>query len=747
MATTRNTVSSIIGSDIPRIDGPLKVTGVAKYAADHNLPGMLYAVPVCSTIANGFIKTLDTAAAEKMPGVKAIFRRENIGRFYRAAPNVDLTFHIDEKRPPFEDDTIRYHGQYVALAVATTLEQATAAADAVKVTYYEEKPDVRADLGVCDNLKVESERGDVKTAFAKAPVQIDQTYTTPPEAHAVIEAHASVAAWDGDTVTLYETSQAVAMQRIAISEMLGVPRENVRVITKFLGSGFGGKLWLWGHSLLTAAAARNLGQPVKLVITRKMMFATSGHRASTKQRIRLGATKDGKLNCLWHEYLNHTAILDEYKENCGEASGIIYSTPNARIANALVQCNVGSPTSMRGPGAVPGLYALESAMDELALKLNIDPVELRLRNDTLIDEQENVPFSSRHYKECLTVGAEKFGWAQRNPKVGSMKRDGLTLGWGMAGGSWIAYRFACELTIDLKHDGTARVTCGTQDIGTGTYTVLAQMISAKTGVSVGKVDVVLGDSMYPEGPTSGGSMATASLVPAVEDAMTKIVKKLCEIAVATKGTPFTGQKADDLHFTDGRIHLKDQDSATGTPYEEILKTANVNAASARGKSIAVSGVQPDKPKRSMHSFAAQFVEVTWQPETARLRVSRVVSVIDAGRIINKRTGTNQIQGAVVMGVGMALFERIAYDQRSGAPINSNLADYVLTTHADAPKIEVEFVEYPDLFLNQLGARGIGEIGLAGTAAAITAAVYHATGVRVRDLPVKIEDLIGSAASG
>jgi xanthine dehydrogenase YagR molybdenum-binding subunit len=651
---------------------------------------------------------------------------------------------IDESRPPFEDDTIRYYGQYVAVAVADSFEEAQAAADAIKVTYQEQPADVRSKLALESEPKVVSQRGDANTAFVAAPVKIDQTYVTPVETHNPIELHATVAVWDGTSFTLHESTQSVKNQQLAMSAMLGVPPENVRVISKFLGSGFGGKLWPWTHSLLAAAAARNLNRPVKLVVSRKMMFQAVGHRPLTQQRIRLGAATIGKLSSTQHDYLNHTSILDNYDEGCGEATTHLYHSPNLRITSGLVRRNVGTPTSMRGPGAVPGLFALESAMDELAVELNIDPVELRLRNDTQMDEGLNLPFSSRHLKECLTVGTEKFGWRQRNPAVGSMQKDGLILGWGVAAASWIANRQDCEATIDLKADGSIRVACGTQDIGTGTYTVLAQIVSEAVGVDPDKVEVVLGDSALPTGPFSGGSMVTASLIPAVLEAARKAVQKL-KMAAATS-SPFAGQAAETLTLSNGRLHRKNQSSADGVPYEQVLKTANINSISGTGRSEGTFGdlVGLTKPKISTHSFGAQFVEVTWQPEIARLRVNRVLTVIDAGRIINERTGRNQIEGAVVMGIGMALFEHTIYDdQNHGAPINSNLADYVVTTNADAPKIDVAFLDYPDTHINAYGARGIGEIGLAGVAPAIVSAVYHATGVRVRELPIRIEDLLSS----
>ncbi|MBV9874833.1 MAG: xanthine dehydrogenase family protein molybdopterin-binding subunit [Verrucomicrobia bacterium] len=740
--TTENKVLSLIGRPIPRVDGPLKVSGTATYTSDHNFPGMLYAVPVPSTIAKGSIATLDTSAAEKMPGVRAVFHRDNIGRFFRVPPNADFSIVIDEHRPPLEDDIIRYYGQYVAVAIAESLEQAQAAADAVRVTYHEETPDVRTKLVAQDEPKVDSQRGDPVAAFNSAPVKIDQTYVTPAETHNPIELHATVAVWDGTAFTLYESTQAVKNQQLAMSAMLGVPTENVRVISRFLGSGFGGKLWPWTHCLLAAAASRNLNRPVKLVVSRKMMFQAVGHRPLTQQRIRLGATTNGELVSIQHDSLNHSSILDDYDEGCSEATPHLYHCPHLRATNGVMHLNVGTPTSMRGPGAVPGLFALESAMDELAVELKIDPVELRLRNDTQIDESLNLPFTSRHLKECLTVGAEKFGWHQRTPAVGSMKKDGLILGWGMAAATWIANRLDCEATIDLKADGSVRVACGTQDIGTGTYTMLAQIVGESLGIDPDKIEVVLGDTALPTGPLSGGSMVTASLVPAVLEAAKTAIQKV-QFA-ATTATPFSGQSADDLAFSNGRIHRKDQAPANGVPYEQVLQTANINSVSGTGRSQGdfTDLLGLSKPKLSSHSFGAQFVEVSWQPEIARLRVSRVVTAIDAGRIINPRTGRNQIEGAVVMGVGMALFEHTIYDdQNRGAPINSNLADYVVSTNADAPEIDVIFLDYPDTHLNALGARGIGEIGLAGVAPAIASAVYHATGVRVRELPIRIEDLI------
>ncbi|ALP64649.1 xanthine dehydrogenase family protein molybdopterin-binding subunit [Paraburkholderia caribensis] len=740
MSTVSDSLLSVIGQPQSRVDGPLKVSGRAQYTSDIDLPDMLYAVPVCATIASGRVTSLEFAAAQAMPGVRVILHRGNIGRFYRISGNSMETGFVDEARPPFDDDVIRYYGQYVAAVVAETFEAASNAAAAVKVGYDRTAHDVSDELEAKGEPHVQSERGDAASAFEAGEVTLDETYVTPVETHNPIELHATVAQWDGEGYTFYETTQAVSNHQGTLMQMLGLPKEKVRVISRYLGSGFGGKLWMWPHSLLAAAASRHTGQPVKLVVSRKMMFQNVGHRPTTQQRMRLSADRSGKLTSLRHDYLNHTAMADDYEESCGEITPFLYSVPNLRVTSGLVRRNVGSPTAMRGPGAVPGLYALESAMNELARKLDIDPVEFRLRNEPKVDESTGLPFSSRHFVECLTTGAEKFGWAQRTAEVGSMTRDGLTLGWGVGACGWPGLRFSAEASVDLRADGTARVVCGTQDIGTGTYTILAQLVAGHTGIPLDKIEVVLGDTMLPVGPISGGSAATASVIPAVLQAARAATEMVLARAAAVDESPFKGVDKDSLAFGAGRVHRKTEAAEKGVPFAQILQAAKMHAAS--GKGSAQGGFDdPLKKHYSIYSYGAHFAEVTWQPETARLRVNRVVTVIDAGRILNPRAGRNQIEGAVVMGVGMALFEHTMYDAQSGAPINSNLADYIVASHADTPALDVTFLDYPDPVFNELGARGIAEIGLAGVAAAITDAVHHATGVRVRRLPVMIEDLL------
>ena len=711
MPTTQESdTTSPIGRKTPRVDGPLKVSGMAQYASDFHFPGLLYAVPVEATIANGNIRQLDTAAAEKMPGRASDFSSREHRQDLPLGPGKGDGRHLSSsgarrsRTMSFATTASTSRSPWRTLSRAPKPPRTRSVSRTPK-----EKPNVENDLKADDEpedgrhqlrpgaTRCKASAAIAEAAFANAPVKLDQTYVTPAETHNPIELQGTTAMWDGSMLTLYEESQAIFNMRGVLAQMFGLPKENVRVITKFVGSGFGSKLWPWTHCPLAVAAARQLGKPVKLVLSRKMMFQSVGHRARTQQRVRLGATPDGKLVSLEHDYVYHRSMLDDYHENCGEATAFQYSVPNLRVKFGRAKRNIGTPSDMRGPGAVPGLYATESAMNELADQLKIDPVRLRILNEPKIDESLGIPFSSRHYLECLELGAEKFGWSKRNPEVGSMKRDGLTLGWGMAGAAWVAARFPAEANVQLRDDGTARVACGTQDIGTGTYTILAQLASEKTGVPLDKVEVALGDTSLPEGPVSGGSMATGSVIPAVFAAADNAITSLLTIATTTPGSPFEKRKPDDLAFEGGRVFVKAEGPAGGVPFADLLRRANLRLVTGSGKSEGTFGAK--KPKFSTHSFGCHFVEVTWQPEIARLRVNRVVTVIDAGRIINPLAGRNQIEGAVVMGIGMALLEHTTYDPQNGAPINSNLADYIVAVNADVPPIDVHFLDYPDKEIN------------------------------------------------
>lgn len=737
-----SSTADAVGKATPRIDGPLKTTGAAEYAADFHFEHMAHAVPVVSTISSGRITKLDTRAAERMPGVLLVLHHGNIGPLYRTVPG-DENATNSEVRSAFEDEIVRHWGQHVAVVIAETLEQATAAAAAVKVEYESQPGSLRTNLDdYTGPRKSVSKRGDPDAAFASAPVKIDATYITPVETHNPIELHASVAVWEGDRVTLYETSQGVVNHRAVMAQVLGLPTENVRVVTRFLGSGFGGKLFPWPHTAMAAVAARRLGRPVKLSVNRRMMFSSVGYRPRTEQHIKLGADKNGKLLALRHDYLNVTSQLDDFNEGCGEATPYLYSVANLEVTSGLVRRNMGAPMWMRGPGAVPGLYALESGINELAEALKMDPMQLRLINDAAKDESTNTPFSSRHFRECFEVGAKKFGWDKRTAEIGSMRRDGKILGWGLAGASWVAMRLPCTASVEFCANGRLCVRSATQDIGTGTYTIFAQVLSQKTGVPLDRIDVILGDSALPDGPMSGGSMVTGSVLEAIANGANNAIDRLQKLAAATDGSPFKGAKIEDVSFTRGRIHGKNQPVESGLHFADLLKMARLSGISAEGKTVP-TWEDPKAKGVSLHSYGAQFVEVEWDSGIARLRVSRVVTVIDAGRIINPRAAANQIAGAVVMGVGMGMLEETIYEQRTGQPINGSMADYLMATCADLPDIDVTFLDYPDPGMGEFGARGVGEIGLAGVAAAITQAVYHASGVRVRELPVRIEHLLQS----
>jgi len=731
--------TSVIGQPITRIDGKLKVTGSAKYAADYPIEKLAYGVAVPSTIANGKIARIDSAKAERMPGVVAVFHHGNFDKLYRPSGAFEEQSRAGESRPPFEDENIYYYGQFVALVVADTFQQAQDAAANVRVTYDEKPPLVLLNQATPSNITLATKysRGGADSAFQKAPVQLDVTYTTPTETHNPMEMHATIAVWNKDKVTLYESSQGVVNHHNVMSEMLGIPLENIEIISKFIGSGFGGKLFPWPHSLLAAVAARRIGRPVKVSVPRTLMFTTVGHRPAIQQRMRLGATPDGKLVSFQNDILQHTSLVDDYVEDCTQVSSLLYSCPNNSAIQHLAHLNVGTPTPMRGPGRTPALFAIESAMDELAVKLNMDPLELRLKNYAETDEASNLPWSSKHLREAYQTGAERFGWSKRNPKVGSMRNGDLILGWGMATCNWPASRHAAEVRVRLLADGSARASCATQDIGTGTYTIFAQVVSDKTGLPLDKIEVVLGDSALPPGPISGGSSATSTVLPAIVEATQKAVDAVIQVAVRTPGSPFQNADAKTLKMTQGRIHAQDKSPDTGVPFENILALRNLVGLDGHARTDADANAK----KFSTHSFGAHFCEISFDPGIARLRVTRWLTVIDGGRMINAKTARNQMLGGVVMGIGMGLFEATVYDTRNGHPINNNFADYIVPVNADIPEMDCIFLDYPDTVLNEYGARGIGEIGLTGVASALTSATYHATGVRVRNLPIRMEDLI------
>ena len=737
--------TSPVGQPVTRIDGRLKVTGQAPYAVEHATENVAYGVAVASTVGNGSIRRIDVSEAAKMPGVLAVLHHGNVEKLYRPAGALEEMSRPGESRPPFEDENIYYYGQYVALVVAETFEQAQDAAAHVRVDYDAKRPLLRFDDTqpqpldeAHESQKAKYSRGDAESAWQQADVKLEETYITPVETHNPMEMHGTIAVWDKEKLTLYESSQGVVNHRNVASQVLGMPPESIRVVSLFIGSGFGCKLFPWPHSWMAAVAARKVNRPVKVAVPRALMFTTVGHRPTFRQKIRIGATREGKLVALNNEILQSTSQVEEYLEDCVEPTALLYSCPNVSAAQRQVALNVGTPTPMRGPGRTPALFAIESALDELAIKLNIDPIEIRLRNHAEKDESSGRPWSSKHLREAYQTGAERFGWSKRDPRVGSMRKGDEILGWGMATCTWPGNQRGAEVRVQLIADGTARASCATQDIGTGTYTIFAEIVSDRTGIPLGKVHVALGDTSYPSGPTSGGSSATSSVIPAITKATDNAIKAVLKAAVKTSQSPFEKADPKTLKMTAGLIHAADKPPQSGVPFGEILTLAKLAGLDGHAKTEGT----PEQKQYSIQSFGAHFCEVSFDPGIARLRVTRWLTVIDGGRMINAKTARNQIQGSISMGIGMGMLEQTIYDQRNGHPVNNNYADYLVAVNADVPDIDVIFLDYPDPVLNEYGARGIGEIGLTGCASALTSATCHATGIRVRELPIRIEQLLG-----
>lgn len=726
--------SATIGAAAPRIDGPEKLTGRARYAADFQPEGMLHAYGVYSSIARGRLTQLELSSARNMPGVVDIFHHGHFPRLHRSPANFAEENMVDETRLPFEDNRIHYAGQFIALVVAETFEQARAAAYEVRAQYDAEKPIANLDQALAQqtpNSAGNNSRGDADAAFDTASHRIDAVYTTPVETHNPMELHATVAQWQDDRLVVHEATQGVVFARNTLAAVFDLDSSQVEVHAEFIGSGFGGKLWLWPHCIATCAAAREIGRPVQFMLPRQQMFTTVGHRPETRQHLRLAADDTGRLQSLAHDTINATSAINTFVENCGSASGSLYACDNVRVTHATVGSNRGTPTPMRAPGAGVGLFALESAMDELALELNMDPVELRRRNYTEHDGAADLPFSSIHLLETYDRAAERFGWSRRNPEIASMRDGDVVLGWGMASASWDAMRQPADAQVALRADGRVRVSCASQDIGTGTYTVLAQAAASVLGVELERIEVKLGDARLPHGPISGGSWATATLLPAVAEAARAAIQTLTGYAVAP-GAAFEGVKKKQIEYANGVLCHGDR----RVDFAEILSKQSL--AAALGKAHTDGAPQG---KYAFRSFGAHFVEIGWQPETAQLTVRRVVSAIDVGRIMNAHTARNQAEGGIMMGLGSALFEATHYDERDALPVNSNYAEYLVPVHADMPELDVILLDHPDYELNEFGARGIGEIGVTGVQAAVANAVYHATGVRIRDLPITLDKLI------
>lgn len=714
----------IIGQAMHRTDGRLKVTGGATYSAEHIVPGLAQAVMVQSTIPSGRIVEIDDLAASAMPGVLLVMTHLN-------APRTTL----------LQDDRVEYNGQPVAVVVADTLEHAQDAARQLRLRYAA-KPAVlsfrqaKAHLRKPASQSADSSRGSVADGMRRSVATIDAVYTTPLESHKPMEPHATIAAWDGDALTLYDSTQSIAGVRKAAAKAFGIAVDKVKVVCPFVGGGFGGKGTAWSHVMLAAMASKLAGRPVKLALERTQMAGPVGARPMTEQHIRMGAAADGRLTAVIHDTISSTSFIDDFPELCTGLTRRLYNADSVQTTQRMATLNLGPPTFMRAPGEATGSFALESALDELAYALQLDPIQLRLQNYAERDPEKGLPWSSKSLRECYRVGAERFGWARRTAEPGSM-RDGRTLvGWGMATATYPAYRSPAKASATIRADGTALVRSGTHDLGTGTYTVMAQIAAEALGMPLSTVIFELGCTDLPDAPISGGSQTVASVGPAVYAAAKAAREKLIAMAVGDASSPLHGLDTDAVTADNGWLMER---NSTDRRESMVAVIARHGGVDVHAESSAAPG--DEKQTYSMHSFGAVFVEVHVDPDLGTIRVPRVVGAYGVGKLMNKKTGHSQLMGGIVWGLGMGLMEKTEIDWRTGRPLNANLADYHVPVNADIGEIDVTVVDEDDPHVNVLGAKGIGEIGIVGVAAALANAVYHATGKRIRDLPITLDKLM------
>ncbi|MFL6674304.1 MAG: xanthine dehydrogenase family protein molybdopterin-binding subunit [Massilia sp.] len=735
---------SIVGAPINRTDGWAKVSGAARYSAEHPVPGIAHAVLVTSTIPNGRVTRIEADGAGEVPGLLLVMTHENAMPLPEETKAGKLSPPVGRVLSLLQDDAVHYNNQPVAVVVADTLEHARDAAARIRVEY--ETAPATLDFNVAKESthppeKVLSEppdsrRGDLQAGLLAGSVRLDQVYTTPYENHNPIEPHATIASWNGDHLTLYDSTQYIKGVQRTVAGTLGIPPEQVTVLCPYVGGGFGCKGSVWSHVVLAAMAARQAGRPVKLVLDRNQMFGPVGARPVTEQRMQLGAMSDGRLTASSHDLVAYTSMIEDWIEPSALLTRMLYASPNQQTTHRLARMNLGTPTFMRAPGEATGSFALEAAMDELAYQLGIDPLQLRLQNYTERDPGKDLPWSSKSLRRCYEIGAERFGWSGRNPQPRSMRAGGKLVGWGMATATYPTRRSPAGASATMLPDGRAIVRSGTQDLGTGTYTVMTQVAADALGVPVGMVKFELGDSTMPEAPVSGGSTTVASVAPAVQAAAAALRLKLVGIAAADPRSPLFGVLADEVGVDDGWLYARREPARRDA-------MADIVARHGGGPVEASAQAEPgdEKNQYSMHSFGAVFVEVHVDEDLGEIRVPRVVGAYGVGKLMNEKTGRSQLMGGIVWGLGMALFEETVIDEREGRAVNGNLAEYHVPVNADIGAIEVLVVDEDDPHVNPLGAKGIGEIGITGVAAAVASAVYHATGRRIRDLPITLDKLL------
>ncbi len=736
----------VLGKPIDRLDGRAKVTGAADFAAEHDLPGLLHAALVYSTIAKGKVLSIDTERAQHSPGVVTVITNANAPR--TTAPPLFSPSGGSESGASdvnvLNTDDIFYDGQPVACVLADTLERAEFAATLVAVEYKKEDADLSFDAAKPTAKKpanvmgedTEVKHGDPEKALAAAPFRVDQHFQTPRYNHNAIELHGIVAHWETpERLVVYDASQFLKGDAFTLGKIFSLKPEDVVVISPYVGGGFGGKGSVWPHVQIAALAAKVADRPVRLVLSREGVFRTVGGRTPSDQRVALGADADGKLTALLHTGVTATSYTNDYAEQFTFPARNLYGAENYLVDQEVVHLNTAANTFMRAPGESIGTFALESAMDELASAIGIDPVELRLRNDPESQPAKGLPFSARNLKEAYRRGAAKFGWANRNPAVRSQRDGDWLVGTGVATAFYPAYRFPAAARVHLNADGSALVQCSGQEMGMGTATVQTQHAAERLGLTMDRVRFEYGHSDLPKAPTAGGSSQTISIALAVQMACEKLHEDLLKLVHGDDRSPLAHAKLEDLEARSGGLFRRDRPDM-GETYAQILERAGKASLDAE----ATSGQPFELMKYAMGSYGAQFCEVRVHEVTGEIRISRWLGVFDTGRILNPKTAASQFRGGIIMGIGMAMMEETYFDERYGRIMNPSLAEYHIPVNLDIPHIEVEFLDLPDPH-TPLGAHGIGEIGITGAAASIANAVFHATGHRIRTLPLTLDKVM------
>ncbi|SER47926.1 xanthine dehydrogenase YagR molybdenum-binding subunit [Pseudomonas sp. NFACC02] len=746
-----------LGAPVQRVDGKLKVTGLAPYAIEHHVEGLAFGVLVQSTIASGRITRMVVKEAMAAPGVIAVYSHLNAPKILPARV-YSKGGAATENFLPLQDDRVLWNGQHIGFVVAETLEQATEAAHLIQVEYEAFTPTLQAQADDSPELPVEElsvSWGDAAQAMKTAPVRVDGVYTTPREYNVPLELHACIAAWDGDELTVWEPSQWVGGAGGVIAEWMGIGVDNVHVLSPFIGGGFGSKVSPHPHVAITCAAARALGRPIKTSLTRQQTFTGYGGRPKTRQALSLGARQDGTLVAISHTSWNETAMEDIHQEPCNAVTPLMYAVPNFSSTHSLRRVHTVNPGWLRAPGENPSAYALETAMDELAYALGMDPLELRLKNYAEFDHQANAPWTTRRLKEAYAAGAQAFGWAKRSHQPRSMREGRELIGWGMASGTYPVRRTPGQAQITFRKDGQWVVRSAGIDMGTGTYTILAQTVAEVFGVPTDRVTVLLGDTSLPLAPLAGGSQLANVLVGAVHKAALNLKSALLRLATEANQSPLLHTRIEDLAIREGQIRLKRR-PASGLNLAALMTLSGRETVEASGDTFGENATAQDRFQAgrtfkqmvaptmgglSAHAWSAQFVEVRVDEDFGTVRVRRMVGAFDSGQVFNPTLARSQWMGGMIMGLGQALLEDGVFDPQTGRVVSASLADYLVAVNADVPEITTISVGVPDLQATALGGKAVGELGIVGVAAAINNAVYHATGKRVRDLPITMDKLL------